>query len=95
MGLAESLFRATLSIFGHGVKLCAMRRQLSAALRIISCLRALGPSCSAPLHCVHDLAESRKWSRSKENGLIAQPYFLNKLVRHDTRMNNGPLDGGT
>jgi hypothetical protein len=37
MRLAESLFRATLSIFGT-------RRQLSAALRIISCLRGLGPS---------------------------------------------------
>jgi hypothetical protein len=37
---AESLFRATLSIFGHGVKLCAIRHQLSAALRIINCLRA-------------------------------------------------------
>jgi hypothetical protein len=43
MRLAESLFRATLSIFG-------MRRQLSGALRIISCLRALGPSS-------YDLAE--------------------------------------
>jgi hypothetical protein len=41
--LAASLFRATLSIFG-------LRRQLSAALIIISCLRALGPSS-------YDLAE--------------------------------------
>jgi hypothetical protein len=32
--VAESLFRATLSIFG-------MRRKLSEALRIINCLRAL------------------------------------------------------
>ena len=40
---AESLFRATLSIFG-------IRRQLSAALRIIDCMRALGPS-------FYDLAE--------------------------------------
>jgi hypothetical protein len=48
----KSLFRATLSISGHVVKLCAIRRQPSAALRVMSCLRALGPSCSAPV--AHD-----------------------------------------
>ncbi len=29
-----------------------------------------------------------KCSRSKENGLLAEPYCLNKLAGHDTR--NGP-----
>ncbi len=61
------------------------RHQLSAALKIISCLRALCPNS-------YDLAE-RSWCPENGHGARKMAWwqshiFLKKLLRHDTRHHN-------
>jgi hypothetical protein len=72
--MAESLFYATLNIFG-------MRRKLSEALRIINCLRALAQVFMIQQNeadVPEMLTEPGKW-------LDGETLFLKELLTHDTR----------
>jgi hypothetical protein len=66
-----------------------MRWQLSDALRITNCLRAL-----ARVFVIAKLT-SPKRSRSEENGFTATPCFLKKLLRRDTRTHLKNVDQGS